>query len=365
MNFVFVNYDYSPHISSPREWVSRIKAHTGSLECLGKENTVVRVEQINYSGDVSHNGVRYFFADYGKNNTTFPWKLNRFIEDLNADIVIVQGLQYPLQVMQLRLRLNKKTKIIVQHYAESPASGIKKYFQRMADKHIDAYLFGSRATGINWVNQGNLSTTDKIYEVMEVSSTFYPVEKTLARKTTGVIGHQVFLWVGTLTQHKDPITVVKAFLKFAALEPWARLYMIYRNDALLPRIKELLDAAEIKNVVTLVGEVLDDELLYWYNSADFIISGSRYDESGVVVCEAMSCGCIPIVTDIPAFSRLTDEGKCGLSYLAGNDAALFSTLMRTMGLNIQEKQQKSLDYFSSKLSFEAIARQIHEVAVSL
>jgi glycosyltransferase involved in cell wall biosynthesis len=365
MNFVFVNYDYCPNIDSPREWVNKIKAYTGSLEWLGRENIVVRVEQINYSGDCSHNGVRYFFADYGKKTTTFPWKLNRFIEDLNADIVVVQGLQYPLQVMQLRLQLNKKTKIIAQHHAEKPSSGMKKYLQRIADRYIDAYLFASQSTGIDWVNKGNLLSPEKIHEVMEVSSVFRPIEKTLAKETTGVSGNPVFLWVGRLHEDKDPLSVVSAFLQFINSEPSARLYMIYQTDELLSQIEALLDKAKIKNTVILIGQVEHDELLYWYNSADFIVSGMGNEGSGTVVCEAMSCGCIPIVTDLFSFRTITDNGNCGITYESGNEAALLSAMMQTRKLNIPEKQKRSLEYFQMHLSFEAIARQIQGVAGSL
>jgi len=365
MNFVFVNYDYSPSFDSPRDWVNRIKAYTGSLEWLGRENTVVRVEQINYIGDCSHNGVRYFFVDYGKKTTAFPWKLNRFIEDLNADIVVIQGLQYPLQVMQLRLQLNKKTKIIAQHHAEKPSLGIKRHLQRLADRYIDAYLFPSHAIGFDWVNKGNLVSPEKIHEVMEVSSLFHPIEKASAKEKTGVSGQYVFLWVGSLDENKDPLNVVNAFLQFVNVEPSARLYMIYQAGELLFQIEELLDKEKNKNAVVLIGQVLNEELLYWYNSADFIVSGSRSEEKGAVVCEAMSCGCIPIVTDIPSFRRITDTGKCGILYEAGSEAALLSALIQTRGLDIQEKQKRSLEYFETNLSFEAIARQIQGVAVSL
>ena len=365
MNFVFVNYNYFPNFNSPREWVNRIKAYTGSLEWLGKENIVVRVEQINYAGDCTHNGVRYFFADYGKKTTAFPWKLNRFIEDLNADIVVVQGLQFPLQVMQLRLQLNKNTKIIAQHHAEQPFTGIKKQLQRIADKHIDAYLFTSHSAGMNWVVEGNLASPEKIHEVMEVSSPFYPIDKRLAKEKTGVKGHHVFLWVGSLTENKDPLNVVSAFLKFKSSEPLARLYMIYKNEDLLPRVNALLDKPQNTSAINLIGYVPDNELLYWYNSADFIISGSHYEEGGTAVCEAMSCGCVPIATDIFAFRTITDNGNCGVLYEAGSEAALLSALMQTKQMNIQEKQNKSLEYFQTKLSFEAIARQIQGVAALL
>ena len=51
MRFVFVSYNYSPDIHSPQEWLNRVKIYVGSLECLSKKHTVMRVEQINYTGN--------------------------------------------------------------------------------------------------------------------------------------------------------------------------------------------------------------------------------------------------------------------------------------------------------------------------
>ncbi|CAN5518001.1 hypothetical protein BH09BAC6_BH09BAC6_11760 [soil metagenome] len=365
MNFVFVNYDYSPNFNSPRDWVNRIKAYTGSLECLGKENTVTRVEQINYEGDCSHNGVRYFFGKFGKRKNHLQWELNRFVEDLNADIVVVHGRDYALPVMQLRLLLNKKTKIIAHHSATERPTGIKKYLQKIADRYIDAYLFASSTIGMNLVNEGYMESAEKIHEVMEVSSAFYPVDKAEAKAETGATGSPVFLWVGRLTENKDPLNVIKAFLKFVHIMPGARLYMIYHSAELLGDIEAFLERQADKHAVVLILSVLSYNLLYWYNSADFIISGANYEGSGTSICEAMSCGCIPIVSDRPSFKKITDNGKCGILYEHGSEKALLMALMQTQVMNKQEKQNRSLDYFKKNLSFEAIAQQIKEVAVSL
>ena len=73
--------------------------------------------------------------------------------------------------------------------------------------------------------------------------------------------------------------------------------MIYQTEELLVEIKNIIEK-ENKNAIQLVGNIPHNEMLYWYNSADFIISGSHYEGSGTAVCEAMSCGCIPITTNI-------------------------------------------------------------------
>ena len=364
MHFVFVSYNYSADCHSPEAWMDRIKIYKGSLECLSKNHTVTRVEQINYEGDYSHNGIRYYFTNFPK-KTYFPRPLNRFVKHLNPDIVVVSGLHYPLQVVQLRLTLDKNAQIIAQNHAEKPFTGVKKYFQKLADQCIDAYLFASRDMGVEWVKKGNLASANKIHEVMEVSSTFSPMDKVQALSETNAKGSPVFLWVGRLDANKDPLTVLRAFLRFTCVHPEARLYMIYHTEELLRDVKDMLTRFDPNKNVTLVGKVPYGELQYWYNSADIILSGSYYEGSGTAICEAMSCGCMPVVTNIPSFRMITDDGKCGLLYTPGNEEELLATLKKIPYMNIAEKQKQSLEYFKSNLSFEAIAKRIQDIAESL
>jgi glycosyltransferase involved in cell wall biosynthesis len=364
MNFVFVSYNYDPAYTSPESWYARIKGYMGVLICLSKNNRVTRIKQINYEGDEVFNGVHFKFVNYGSRVIRFPWKLHRLIKRMEPDIVVVHGLHNPLQTIQLRFQSAKKTKIIVQNHAEKPSIGIKKWLQRIADQYIDAYLFASTAMGVDWVNRGNLSSPQKIHEVMEVSSVFYAIDKETARAKTGVSEQSVFLWVGRLDQNKDPLTVVRAFLKFSAINTGAHLYMIYQTNELLDDMRALLNNITTPSI-TLVGKIPNDELLYWYNSADFIVSGSHYEGSGTAVCEALSCGCIPVVTDIFSFRMITDNGDCGILYEAGNEASLLDALLQTKQMDRPQQRQKSLAYFESKLSFKAIAQQIQDIAASL
>lgn len=365
MKFVFASYVYSKDFNRPEGWLRHIRFYGGILESLSKNNTVISIEQIDYEGKLLHKGVQYYFKRFSKPGRRFPFKLHYFIKKQQPDVVFIQGLHYPLQVIQLRLTVGKKVKIIVQNHAEKPFTGIKKYLQKTADRFIDAYLFASRDMGLDWVKKGNLANSEKIHEVMEVSSVFYPLEKETAKAHTGVEGQPVFLWVGRLNKNKDPLNVIKAFLQFVDSEPSARLYMIYHTAELLPQIKALLENSTNKSAVKLVGQISNDNMLYWYNSADYILSGSYYEGSGTAVCEAMSCGCIPIVTDIPAFRAITDSGECGLLYEAGNQQALLSALVESQAIDTSESRIKTLGWFNQNLSFDAIARKIDEIATSL
>ena len=363
MRIVFVSYHYSPDIHSPQEWVNRIQFYVGWLQCLAKEHTVIRVDQINYEGNFTHNGVQYFCVNAGKKKNYFPQKLNRFVKTLNPDIVVVSSFLFPLQVIQLRACLGKSVKIILQHHAEKPFTGIKKYAQRMAACKVDAFLFTARTIGIDWVKKGNLDTEKKVHESMEVSSVFYPVNSFIAKEKTNVTGSPVFLWVGRLNQNKDPLTVVNAFLKFTGLNPLARLYMIYHTDELLRNIKNLLPIDN--SPVILVGKIEHSELLYWFNSADYFISASHYEGSGTALCEAMSCGCIPVVTDIPSFKKITEDGQYGYLFEPGNANSLYEALIKTDHTNSKLFSEKVSTHFMAALSFDSIAEKLSRLCKNL
>jgi glycosyltransferase involved in cell wall biosynthesis len=365
MKFVFASYVVTPGFNDPTLWLNRIAMSTGILEELSKQHTVISVEQINYRGNYIKNRVDHRFMVFPAIQKYFPVKLHRFIKSEQPDMVMIQGLHFPWQVILLRWALGKNTKIILQHHAEQPYRKIRKYLQQWADLYVDAYLFASTEIGMDWVKKGNLATQQKIHQVMEVSSIFYSTGKATTGRKTGKSADLVFLWVGRLNVNKDPLTIVKTFLKFTTIKPTARLNMIYHTGELLSDIEKLLSNHENGHAVTLVGRVPHEDLQYWYDGADFILSGSHYEGSGTAVCEAMSCGCVPIVTDIASFRMITNDGCCGFLYQPSNEQQLLDVLLQAQQIDMASKRASCLAYFKSNLSFEAIAKQIAAIAEAL
>lgn len=365
MKFVFTSYRPIHEFHDPQAWLYRIRSYTGILEALSLNNEVISIEQIDYSGWWPKKGVYYCFMQFPVSQRHLPIKLHRFIKEQKPDVVFIQGLYSPLQMLQLRMTVGSKVKIIAQHHAELPFKRTGKPLQWLASHAINAFLFSSKALGMEWVNKGNIASAKKVHEVMELSSVFHPINRETARKKTGANGQPIFLWVGRLNDNKDPLNVIRAFLHYAAECPLAKLYMIYHTGELLAEINQLLVKRPQKDSIILVGKVPHEELLYWFNSADFFISGSYYEGSGTAVCEAMSCGCVPIVTDIFSFRMITDKGRCGFLYQPGNEDELYAILGKTQEICIETKRKLCLSYFKSALSFEAIAERIQSIAASV
>src|SRR5260221_1533330 len=346
MKLVFTSYSSSPEYDQPREWLRRIEGYTGILESLSRDNTVIGIERINYEREYKQNGVQYYFIRLKNKTVRFPLRMHRLIKKLDPDVVFVNGFIFPLQIIQLRLKLGRSVKIIVLHRDERPFNGVKKYLQKLADNYVNAYLFISSEFGRLWIENGNISDQRKIHEVLHGSSVFSPGNKVAARSAKSVTGSPVFLWVGRLDANKDPLTVVKGFIHFLTIRPLARFYMIYQTEEFLQDIKDLIKQDENAiQAISLIGKIPHQQLQAWYDSADFIISGSHYEGGGISVCEAMSCGCIPVVTDIISFRKMTGPGKCGLLYEAGNEKALSDTLRRTMQMDIEQEKEKTIKQF--------------------
>jgi glycosyltransferase involved in cell wall biosynthesis len=262
----------------------------------------------------------------------------------------------------LKLKLGRRVRIIVINHAEKPFTGIRKQLQKLADRVIWKYFFVAGEMGAWWVNAGIIKDGDKIAAVMEASSHFTEMDRQKAVRMTGAVGNPVFLWVGRLNPNKDPMTAIRAFHDLIHYRPGAILYMIYHTDELNQQLISFCNKnAGLQKAVKFIGKVPHPEMQYWYSSADFILAASHYEGSGVAVCEAMSCGCIPILTNIISFRKMTGPGKCGLLYEAGNATDLFHRLKETMELDIIKEREKVLKQFKEELSFEAIAGKMDSI----
>jgi glycosyltransferase involved in cell wall biosynthesis len=361
MRILSTSYSNAEEFDNPENWLRRISFYTGILDELARQHDVISIERINFKGTLRRNDVQYYFMPLTGAAVLFPWRMHRFIKKQHPDLVLVHGFIFPFQIIQLRWVLGQKTKIIVQNHAERPASGLKKIFQKVADRYISAYLFTSAEMGMEWVEKRIIGCSKKIVEVMEVSSPFYATGKNAGQVITHRSRGTFFLWVGRLNANKDPLTVVKAFINFLCFQPAAKLYMVYQAEELLPQIIDLINSnVKAKEAIELLGKIPNQQMQQWYNRADFFISGSHYEGSGVAVCEAMASGCVPILTDILSFRKITGYGRCGLMYEPGNDNALLQSLLKTEEMEIEKERKKVLKQFKEELSFEAIAARINE-----
>jgi len=349
LHFLHLSYTLArPKCTDPESWLTRVAFVSGVPEHMTAYGKQTVIYNIHYKGEILRNGVRYLFPAFKRWQLVLPFSYNRLIKKLKPDVVIVHGLIFPWQIIMLRNIIGPGVKIICQHHAERPFKDLRKYIFRRADKYIGAYLFASRTQGEEWVKVGQISSMQKVHEVMGTSSIFHFEN----RQRNG----DVYLWIGDLDENKDPLLVARAFKRFAETRN-VSLYMIFQQRQLESELQQIITPA-----IHLIGKVEHPKLQDWFNRADYIISTSHYEGSGIAVCEALSCGCFPILTNIPSFRMMTGYGKIGRLFDAGDEDGLLRALEETRGV---AGSQKIIDHFNSDLSFDANARKIIQVVNQL
>lgn len=349
-------------ISDPKEVMAIHRPASGFAKYLADKIDIQFVKHMNYEGRLKDGAVDYVFFKRPNRFWQIPFTTHRYIQRQQPDIVIVEGLIFPLQLIMLKKVLSKQCRIIVQHHGEKPYKGIKKFFQKQADRFTDAYLFTAAGNAEEWIREKIIPGKEKCFEGQEASVFFEGKDKQKSREELGIGTDPLFLWVGRLNANKDPFAILNAFEKYAAANPRAKLIMVYSEDEMLGSIQQLVEhKPALKNTVTLAGRMPNEKLEDLYSAADFYLSGSHKEGSGYALMEAMACGCIPLVTNIPTFSKMTGNGEYGFLYPPGDTAALTLLLMKTGEIDIASYSEKVKKHFREKLNFKNIADDLLQV----
>lgn len=360
IKFIEINYHFHRELNTPDAVIAKHLPSNLFAEKLSKTASVTLIKHLAYEGVCDRNAIRYRFFKGRNSFWQIPFFTHRFIRKEKPDIVLVQGFIYPLQMMTLRLAVGKSCKIVLQHRAEVPFKR-KKIFQQWADKFVNAYFFTAIEQADEWISAGVINDKRKCFEIPAASTGFSKRDKSFCRGKLAISNEQMFLWAGRLNANKDPLTVLAAFEKYVGSGQNAKLYMIYQEDDILKEVTEKINAsAQLKNNVILIGKVVYEEMETWYSAADYIISASHREGGSYVLMEAMACGCVPIVTTIPASMKMIDNGNAGFFFEPGNSDALYEIL-----LSLKEKHKKisasAMNLFTQEMSPEAIAQKMNQV----
>ncbi len=360
MRVVLINYGHFAEQQDPRQLLEEFETLTGWAEGLrdaGAEAVVIqgftRDERIERDGIV----YRFVAGRFAPRLSRWriPSRLHRAIREEAPDVVHLNGLLYFLQAWHLRRILPTPTVMVTQHHAEKPSPGLIGRLQLRALQTVDGFIFTGADSAAPW---RPIIGSRPIFEIAEGSTRFAISDRDSARAVTGMHGDPVCLWVGNLTPNKDPLTVLTGFQRVLADLPAARLYMIYREEGLLSRVREKLSIDSLlSNAVELLGHIPHDRLPRYLNSADFLLSGSHYEGSGYALIEALACGVVPVVTDIPSFRFLTGDGATGSLWRPGDPEALRSTLVAASRRPIAGQRTAARAFFDHNLTYEAIGRQ--------
>ncbi len=219
----------------------------------------------------------------------------------------------------------------------------------------DACSFTASEQAQAWRAAGVLGS-QPVIEIVEAGTRIRQVSRERARAATGLSGAPLILWVGRLTANKDPLTVLDGLESALPLLHDARAAFVFSEQMLGDRVEDRVKSSPSCAIASRsIGRVPHDEIANYYGAADFFVSGSHSEGSGYALIEAMACGLVPVVTDIPPFRTIA--GAAGVFWPSGNAAALSSALVDACSRELSGQREKVQRQFADVLSWEAIGSQ--------
>jgi len=202
------------------------------------------------------------------------------------------------------------------------------------------------------------SCVDNDYWVTESAK----VDRNLVRQGLG-IGEKdlVVLYSAKLLEKKCPEDLLEAFIKADILHS----YLLFVGDGPLnEKLKKRAEASAMREKIKFLGFVNQSKLPEIYTSSDIMVLPSRHEPFGVVVNEAMLCGCpVAVSYNVGSGDDLVVENKTGFVFRCGDTEVLSSLLkkcaserklLKNMGLKARERMKN----WSPKERAEAFIRAV-------
>ena len=136
----------------------------------------------------------------------------------------------------------------------------------------------------------------------------------------------VVLGVGRLVEQKNFAALLAAFAKVCRVRP-ARL-MILGEGEQREELATLARRLDIGDRIAMPGFV--DNPLSYMSRAGVFVSSSAWEPFGIVVLEALLCGCPIVATRCFGHSRLLDDGRFGRIVPQRDDTALADAILATL-----------------------------------
>lgn len=363
MRVAVVNYACRPDVSSPDQLLDGIPALEGWASSLSAAGCTVGVFQgFSHDAHLARDGVDYrliggaFTPDLSRRR--LPLRLHRLTAGWNPDVVHLNGLTYPLQLIHLRRCLARSCAVVAQHHAERPMRGVRQPVQRFALRQADGVMFNGSQVAAPWIEDRLVGGATPVWAVPEASSALESEDRLESREVIGATGDPLLLWVGNLDANKDPLVVLEAIGKITSRLPGVRLLMAYRSAPLLEEVQSRVNSDhELSRRVTLLGPQPHAEIGRLMSAADLLVQASWREGSGFAVLDALACGLPPVVTDIPSFRYLTDNGRIGGLFRCGDADHLAKTLLDVLARGNPTRGEPTLRWFQRRFAWPAVARR--------
>jgi glycosyltransferase involved in cell wall biosynthesis len=349
MRVAILNEAWPAEALTPEAALARMPTLTGWVDAVlaAGAASVTVYQRFPATSEAVRGGGEYRFGD--------DTALVRALIASKPTVVHVNGLEFPKTTERLRRLLPASCPVIVQDHGGFDPTRVQ-FLQsrklRAVLRSTDVLLVATEAQVATFRSRDFVPRRVVIRDVMEGSTTLRVDRAPRPDSPLSV------LWVGRLNANKDPLTVLRGFAAFAETRPDSTLTMVYGARDLEPAVKAAVAGTHgLRSRVTLLGEVPHADLAPIYAAADIFVLGSHREGSGYAVLEALACGVVPVVTNIPSFRSLTAGGRAGALWRPGDPVSLREALESVAARPFDPQRRACRDLFEEKFSWTAIGRR--------
>ncbi len=155
-------------------------------------------------------------------------------------------------------------------------------------------------------------------------------EEYFALKGEGVPGR--ILFAGTISERKDPLTLLAALEQVRRKAPEAHLHLAGRAiDPVYPRqVEQFVRERGLGPYARFLGLLDVPAMLREYDECALLALSSRQETAPVVILEAMAAGKPVVATDVGGVRDLVEEGVSGFIVPAGDAQAMAERIVQLL-----------------------------------
>jgi phosphatidylinositol alpha-mannosyltransferase len=174
-------------------------------------------------------------------------------------------------------------------------------------------------------------------------------------------GNSTLMFLGRIDEPRKGLPILLAALpRVAAAVPDVTLLVAGPGE--VEDVRAGLDPA-IADRVEFLGLVSQEDKARALHSADIYVAPNTGGESfGIILLEAMAAGAPVVASDIEAFQRVLDEGRCGVHFRNEDSEDLAATLIGLLGDPARRDALRAAGLArAAEFDWSSVARRVLEV----
>lgn len=177
----------------------------------------------------------------------------------------------------------------------------------------------------------------------------YAPEK-LKRKYGYQAKDKVLLFIGRLTEEKQPVRMIELLSEIQRKNPAYRLLMVGSGEQ-KPAVEQKISALHLERDVQMLDRIPNRDIWELYRFADAFVNLNRQEIFGMSILEAMYYGCKVVAWRAPGPDLMIEHGKSG--WLAQSNEEIVEIICNPTDV-AQAAHQRVLDHFT----WETTAKKI-------